>query len=96
MPQLSVVVPTFNESGMPAVDFGAWFAFFAPAGTPENALVSLNTGLVNALKAPGVTKLLEDNGFVVVGSSRQALGDLLVSEQKRWSDVVKKTGFKIN
>lgn len=89
-------IPTFNESGMPAVDFGAWFAFFAPAGTPENALVSLNTGLVNALKAPGVTKLLEDNGFVVVGSSRQALGDLLVSEQKRWSDVVKKTGFKIN
>lgn len=89
-------VPTFAESGMPDVNFGAWFAFFAPAGTPAAVLTQLNQDLVKSLKAPGVTKLLEDNGFVVVGSSREALADLLVTEQKLWSDVVKKTGFKIN
>jgi tripartite-type tricarboxylate transporter receptor subunit TctC len=89
-------IPTFNEQGMPKVDFGAWFAFFAPKGTPGPALDVLNQKTIAALKADSVRKLLEGNGFVIVGSSRDQLGELLVSEQKRWADVVKKTGFKIN
>src|SRR5690606_27513398 len=89
-------IPTFGEQGMPDVDFGAWFAFFAPKGTPEAALEVLNKKIVAALQADGVRETLEGNGFVIVGSERQALADLLVAEQRRWADVVKKTGFKIN
>ncbi len=89
-------IPTFSEQDMPKVDFGAWFAFFAPKGTPGPALDILNQKTIAALKAESVRKLLEGNGFVIVGSSRENLGELLVSEQKRWADVVKKTGFKIN
>ncbi|UYO95231.1 Bug family tripartite tricarboxylate transporter substrate binding protein [Pollutimonas sp. M17] len=89
-------IPTFREQGMPKVDFGAWFAFFAPKGTPGEALDILNRKTIAALKADGVRKLLEGNGFAIVGSSREKLGELLVSEQKRWADVVRKTGFKIN
>ncbi|MGB3289411.1 MAG: tripartite tricarboxylate transporter substrate binding protein [Burkholderiaceae bacterium] len=89
-------IPTFSEQGMPKVDFGAWFAFFAPKGTPDEALDILNKKTIAALKADSVRKLLEGNGFVIVGSTREKLGELLVSEQKRWADVVRKTGFKIN
>jgi tripartite-type tricarboxylate transporter receptor subunit TctC len=89
-------IPTFSEQGMPKVDFGAWFAFFAPKGTPAQALDVLSQKTIAALKADGVRNLLEGNGFVIVGSTRENLGELLVSEQKRWADVVKKTGFKIN
>lgn len=89
-------IPTFNEQGMPEVDFGAWFAFFAPKGTPEAALNILNQKIVAALQADSVRKTLEGNGFVIVGSERKALAELLTSEQKRWAGVVKKTGFKIN
>lgn len=89
-------VPTFKELDMAGVDFGAWFAFFAPAKTPDAALSILNDKVVAALKAESVRKVLEDSGFVIVGSSRETLAELLVSEQRRWSDVVKKTGFKIN
>src|SRR5690606_25671851 len=84
------------EEGMEQVNFGAWFAFFAPAGTPENALDTLHKGIVDALNNANVRTTLENAGFAIIGSSRQELADLLVSEQKVWSGVVQKTGFKIN
>lgn len=89
-------IPTFAEQGMQDVNFGAWFAFFAPAGTPEDVLDALNQGVVAALNDTQVRTTLENAGFGIVGSSRQELAELLVSEQKTWSSVVEKTGFKIN
>lgn len=89
-------IPTFAELGMPDVNFGAWFAFFAPKGTPEDVLEKLNAATVAALNDAKVRETLEQAGFGIVGSSRQQLADLLVSEQKVWSGVVEKTGFKIN
>lgn len=89
-------IPTFAEEGMDGVKFGAWFAFFAPAGTPDDVQETLNKGIVAALKQDQVRTTLENAGFGIVGSSRQQLADLMVSEQKIWSGVVKKTGFKIN
>lgn len=89
-------VPTFNESGLPDVNFGAWFAFFAPDGTSGNVLNTLHGGIVKSLQAPNVQKVLQDAGFVIVGSSREETAKLMVEEQKRWSAVVKKTGFKID
>lgn len=89
-------IPTFAEQGMPDVNFGAWFAFLAPAGTPDNVLDALNQAIVAALNHGQVRETLENAGFGIVGSSRQELADLLVSEQKVWSGVVEKTGFKIN
>lgn len=89
-------IPTFAESGLEQVNFGAWFAFLAPAGTPDDVLETLNKGIVAALKDEKVKTTLENAGFAIIGSSRQQLADLLVSEQKVWSGVVQKTGFKIN
>lgn len=94
--QMLADIPTFKEQAMPEVDFGAWFAFFAPKGAPSLALDTLNQKIVEALKADGVRKTLEGNGFVIVGSERKALAELLIAEQQRWADVVKKTGFKIH
>lgn len=89
-------IPTFQEAGLSDVNFGAWFAFFSPDGTPANIIDTLNKGIVNALKEPKVRKVLEDAGFVIIGSSPQATKQLMIDEQERWSAVVKKTGFKID
>src|SRR3546814_12956572 len=78
-------IATFNELGMPDVNFGAWFAFFAPKGTPSEALDILNQKTIAALKADSVRKLLEGNGFVIVGSSREDLGKLLISRSEERS-----------
>ncbi|WP_459617515.1 Bug family tripartite tricarboxylate transporter substrate binding protein [Bordetella sp. 2513F-2] len=87
-------VPTFGESGLPAVDFGAWFALFAPAGTPPAVLDRLQAESAAALQQPDAARALAGAGFVVVGSGRQALAGLLGSEAKRWEEVVRATGFR--
>ncbi|OZI50729.1 Bug family tripartite tricarboxylate transporter substrate binding protein [Bordetella genomosp. 4] len=89
-------VPTFAQAGYGKVDFGAWFALFAPAGTPADILDRLQTESAAALRTPEAAKTLGDAGFIVVGSTRQDLQRLLDSEAKRWSAVVKTTGFKAN
>jgi len=89
-------VPTFNQAGFGKVDFGAWFALFAPAGTPAAILDRLQADSAAALRSPDAARTLGDAGFTVVGSSRQDLQRLLDSETQRWSAIVKATGFKAN
>lgn len=89
-------VPTFAQAGYGKVDFGAWFALFAPAGTPAAVLDRLQTESAAALQVPEARRILGDAGFTIVGSDRQALQALLASEARRWSDIVKATDFKAN
>lgn len=93
LPQLPEV-PTFAEGGLPKVDFSAWFALFAPAGTPAPALDALNRGAVAALQQPEVRRTLQEAGFTVLGTSRADSERMLKAEAQRWAAVVKATGFK--
>lgn len=89
-------VPTFTEAGLPDVDFSAWFAYFAPANTPDAVLDTLQGKIAEALQAPDVAKKLEGAGFVVVGSSRAEMAALLERDSARWAEVVKATGFTMD
>ncbi|PTX07305.1 tripartite tricarboxylate transporter substrate binding protein, partial [Achromobacter mucicolens] len=57
-------------------------------------LTRLQADSAAALRQPAAVKTLGEAGFVVVGSDRQALQALLTAESKRWSEVVKATGFR--
>lgn len=87
-------VPTFTEAGLPKIDFSAWFAVFAPAGTPPAALDVLNKQIVAALQTPETKAKLVEAGFSVIGSSRADTEKMLKAEAARWAAVVKATGFK--
>ncbi|MCR5884458.1 tripartite tricarboxylate transporter substrate binding protein [Rhizobacter sp. J219] len=87
-------VPTFAESGLPKIDFSAWFALFAPAGTPAAVLDTLNKQAVAAVQAPEVKQKLTDAGFTVTGTSRADAEKLVKTEAPRWAAIVKQSGFK--
>ena len=87
-------VPTFTEAGMPGIDFSAWFAVFAPAGTPPAVLDQLNRQVVAAVKSPDTRTKLVEAGFSVTGTSRADTEKMLKAESTRWAAVVKATGFK--
>jgi tripartite-type tricarboxylate transporter receptor subunit TctC len=87
-------VPTFAEAGWPKLDFSAWFAVLAPAGTPDAALDALNRQVVAAMHSADVRQKLQDAGFTVLGTPRGQAEQLLKSEAQRWAAVVKATGFK--
>ncbi len=87
-------VPTFAEAGWPKLDFTAWFALFAPAGTPPAVLDLLNRQAVAAVQSPEVKARLQEAGFTVLGTSRADTERMLKAETQRWAEVVKATGFK--
>lgn len=87
-------VPTFAESGLPKVDFSAWFAFFVPAGTPDAVVDKLNKALVESTQSPEVKQKLVAAGFSVTGTSQAEAEKLVKSEAPRWEKIVKQTGFK--
>jgi tripartite-type tricarboxylate transporter receptor subunit TctC len=87
-------VPTFNEAGWPKIDFSAWFALFAPAGTPAAVLDTLNRQAVAAMQSAEVRNTLQAAGFTVLGGSRADSERMVKAEAQRWAAVVKATGFK--
>ena len=87
-------VPTFAEAGFPKVDFSAWFAIFAPAGTPPTVLDTLSRQFSAAVQRPEVRQKLQEAGFTVLGTSRAESEQMVKAEASRWAGVVKATGFK--
>ena len=87
-------VPTFTEAGLPKIDFSAWFAVFAPTGTPAAVLDLLNRQVVAAVQAPETRAKLLEAGFSVYGTPRADTERMLKAEASRWAAVVKATGFK--
>lgn len=87
-------VPTFTEAGLPKVDFSAWFALFAPAGTPAAVLDTLSKQAVAAVQSADVKQKLIDAGFTVTGTSRADAEKMVKAEAPRWAAIVKQSGFK--
>jgi tripartite-type tricarboxylate transporter receptor subunit TctC len=58
-------VPTTAEAGLPGFVVDAWFAFFAPAGTPAPVLERINAALRAATRDPDVMRRAEAGGVVL-------------------------------
>ena len=90
---LAPEVPTMAEAGLP-MEHGTWAAFFAPAGTPPEALAKLRTELLNAMKAPGVPEKIRDTGFVPTPADAESLGATQRADIARLGKLVKDAGIK--
>ncbi|WP_213956760.1 MULTISPECIES: tripartite tricarboxylate transporter substrate binding protein [unclassified Variovorax] len=66
-------VPTLTEFGYKDVVVGAWNGFFAPKGTPSDAIQMLNTNLNAILAESDVKAKLTQFGAVPVGGSPDVL-----------------------
>jgi tripartite-type tricarboxylate transporter receptor subunit TctC len=58
-------VPTTAEAGLPGFVVDAWFAFFAPAGTPPEVVGRLNAALREATAQPDLRRRAEEGGVVL-------------------------------
>ena len=94
IPQLPDV-PTLQEAGVAGYDASVWLALLAPAGTPRDVVVKLNTEIAKLMAQPEVVKALTEAGVEVAPSSPEAMSSYLVKEMERWGKVVKETGVKL-
>jgi len=89
-------VPTMAESGLPGYEIGSWQGVFAPAGTPPEIVKRLNAEMVKILAMPDVRDKLVGLGAEPVGDTPAEFAALVKTEVVKWSDVVKKSGAKVD
>jgi tripartite-type tricarboxylate transporter receptor subunit TctC len=94
IPQLPDV-PTMQEAGVPGYEASVWLALLAPAGTPRDVVMKLNTEIGKLMSAPETRKALYDAGVEVTPSSPEAMSEYMVQEMARWGKVVKESGIKL-
>jgi tripartite-type tricarboxylate transporter receptor subunit TctC len=90
-------IPTFGETGLPALSFSVWYALFAPRGTPKEMVDRLNAATVQALADPAVRSRLADLGVEIFPRDRQtpeALGALQKAQIEKWWPIIKELGIK--
>ena len=88
-------IPTMAEAGYPGVQGGAWFALFAPAGTPPAIIDLLNKAGREAFNAPDVRQRLEPRGVVLVLGTPAELGAHVAADTERWAKVIRDAGIKL-
>jgi tripartite-type tricarboxylate transporter receptor subunit TctC len=81
-------VPTAVEAGVPGYDFASWGGIFAPAGTPRDVVLRLNSEIGKALNSPDLKKRFDDMGLVAKASSPEEFGTFLFAEMARWKAVL--------
>jgi len=88
-------VPTMQEAGLPEMEAGAWFAFFAPEGTPRPAIDWQNREANAIFVAPDVSGRFTNAGMTLPLGSPESLGSHVEADSKRWSEVIRKAGIKL-
>ncbi|MGZ9005878.1 MAG: Bug family tripartite tricarboxylate transporter substrate binding protein, partial [Burkholderiales bacterium] len=86
-------LPTVAET-VPGYEAGLWYAFVGPAGLPQDVVQRLNAGIVAALRSADVREKLTNLGLDPQPSTPEELGRLMVSDIKRWADVIRRAGVE--
>ncbi len=82
-------VPTARESGITGFVASSWNALAAPAGTPPAIIDKLHRDIATALASAEVRDKLQNLNVAARGSTPQETADLLASDIRRWSEVVR-------
>ena len=88
-------VPSIVEEGYPDLVVEDWTGFDVKAGTPGDAINTLNEAINMALIKPNVRTALGNLGAVPAGGTPNSFGEFVKSEMSHWAQVVKDSGMKI-
>jgi tripartite-type tricarboxylate transporter receptor subunit TctC len=88
-------VPTLVESGFPDFTLDAWTGVLAPRGTPEPIIAKLNEALNKGLKSAEAKTALDRFSSLPKPSTPQEFGAFIADQEKRWGDLVRLAGAKV-
>jgi tripartite-type tricarboxylate transporter receptor subunit TctC len=80
---------------VPGFDVSSWFALFAPAKTPQAVIDKVQADTKAALADPVVRTRMEALAAEPVGNSPAELGAFLQAEMKKWGDLIREVGVKV-
>ncbi len=89
-------VPTFDELGIHGVYSSAWYGVMAPAGTPKDIVNRLNTDINAILKTADFKRRMVEFGAEIGGGTPEEFGHFIESEIKRYAEIVRISGAKLD
>ncbi len=89
-------VPTVAESGVAGFENTGWFGLLVPAGTSPSIVNKLHADTVKVLERREMKDRLSVQGMAPVGNAPAAFASAIRDESKRWEQVVKSRGLKVN
>ena len=88
-------LPTVNEAlGLKDYELTAYFAIFAPAGTPADVVARLNRAANAAANSKEVVDKFSPNGFAVEPGTPQALAARNRAETAKWEKAIREAGIQ--
>ena len=89
-------IPTIGESGVAGFESSAWDGVLAPAGTPDAIVNKLNAAIRTALADPELAETLKGRGARPVAGTPQDFARHIAESTKKWAQVVKSSGARID
>jgi tripartite-type tricarboxylate transporter receptor subunit TctC len=86
-------VPAIAET-VPGYESQIWWGIFAPPKTPADVIGRFHGETLEAISTPAFQKRLDEQGGAVVKMTSAEFGKLMLSEQNKWLDVIKRAGIK--
>lgn len=88
-------IPTFHEQGVPGFENApAWYAAFAPAGTPQPVVSKLEKAMIKIVKEPEFTQKMALLGLETAGRPGAELAKLAKTQREAMRPIVEKSGFR--
>jgi tripartite-type tricarboxylate transporter receptor subunit TctC len=89
-------VPTMAESGLGNVEVTVWNGLVALAGTPTAIVTRLNVALNGGLQSAAIKSTLASFGSEPFPGSPEEFSAFVAVEARKWADVVRRAGVKID
>jgi len=89
-------VPTSTEAGVPTYQVATWYGLWAPKGTPKDVVDKMAAELNKALNSEELVKAWTGLGADTPNLYGDAYGKFVSAEVKRWAEVVKSSGAKLD
>lgn len=92
-------LPTIEEAGGPSLkgyEASSWFGLLAPSSMPADQVQRLQRETAKALATPALKERLASQGAVASGNSSAEFAALIAKETKKWAQVVKVSGAKVD
>ena len=89
-------LPTAAELGLPNYQVATWYGLWAPKGTPKDVVERIQVELRKVLNSEEIVAAWRGIGSTTPDLYGDAYGRFVSAEIKRWAEVVKSSGAKLD
>ncbi|NYT77527.1 tripartite tricarboxylate transporter substrate binding protein [Alcaligenaceae bacterium] len=89
-------LPTMAEAGLKDFELSGWIGIFAPAGTPEPIIESLNAAFSKVMENPEMKKRLEEQGDDVTTGSVAQFKQYVADSDAKWKQIATDANVSID